>query len=314
MSRLLTARSDASIAVILPCYNEAATIAEVVHSFRRALPRADIYVYDNNSSDDTRRVAAEAGAIVRRETRQGKGHVVRRMFADVEADAYVLVDGDSTYDASMAPALVDQLFDDRLDMVVAARAADTEAAFRPGHTFGNKALTGTIRMLFGTDLKDLLSGYRVFSKRFAKSFPGTAAGFEIETELTVYAMEISAPMVEVETRYFSRPENSSSKLKTFRDGFAILFTIMRLFQQERPLTSFGTLGCLLLLISVAFFLPILHEYETTGLVPRFPTLIAVGTLGLAGLGSTALGLVLSNICQSRRELRRLFYLSRSSRL
>ena len=238
------------VAVLVPCYNEASAIAKVVADFRAALPGATVYVYDNNSSDDTVEAAKAAGAVVRRETHQGKGHVVRRMFNDIEADIYLLVDGDATYDAPSAPAMIGKLTEDRLDMVVAARVDRDESAYRPGHRAGNWLLTGLVAHIFGRAFTDMLSGYRVFSRRFVKSFPILSGGFEIETELTVHALELELPVGEVATPYYSRPSGSASKLNTWRDGFRILRTLLKLYRTERPLPFFGALGLALIIISI----------------------------------------------------------------
>jgi glycosyltransferase involved in cell wall biosynthesis len=298
------------IAVLIPCYNEEKTVSQVVENFRHVLPEAEIYVYDNNSKDETARLAAEAGAIVRVEGRQGKGNVMRRMFSDIEADAYVLVDGDNTYDAASAPEMITKLLTDRLDMVVGTRLTTfDETAFRPGHEWGNKILTGVVSLLFGHQLTDMLSGYRVFSRRFVKSFPALAEGFETETELTVHALELRMPVAEVVTPYGMRPPGSESKLRTYRDGFRILRTIINLFKEERPLSFFSLLFILLAVISVALVIPIFITYIQTGKVPRFPTaILSTGIMTLAFL-SLACGFILDTVTLGRRELKRLNYLS-----
>jgi len=297
------------IAVLVPCYNEERTIADVVAGFRAALPMAEIYVYDNNSRDRTMEVARAAGAIVRSESLQGKGNVVRRMFADIEADAYVMVDGDNTYHAPSAPMLVAKLLDERLDMVVGARVDTEQAAYRPGHRFGNKMLTGFVAQLFGERFKDILSGYRVFSRRFAKSFPALAKGFETETELTVHALELRMPVAELPTPYGVRPEGSASKLNTYRDGLRILMLILRLFREERPLQFFSYLFTLLFVVSLLISVPVVVTYLATGLVPRLPTaVLATGIMLLAFL-SLVCGLILDTVTRGRRELRRLSYLA-----
>lgn len=300
--------SDPAVAVLIPCFNEEAAIFDVVTGFRAALPEAAIYVYDNNSTDRTIERAREAGAVVRRESRQGKGHVVRRMFADVEADVYVLVDGDLTYQADAAPAMVAKLLEDSLDMVTGVRLANEQAAYRSGHRFGNRLLTGFVSMLFNARVADMLSGYRVLSRRLVKSFPVSSRGFEIETELTVHALELDMAVGEHPTTYLPRPEESESKLNTFADGFAILMTILRLLQLERPLQVFGGLGLILMLLAAGFAMPVVLEYVETGLVPRFPTLIVSASLGVAGLLSVFSGAILSAVAHSRSETRRLFYL------
>ncbi|MEW6151447.1 MAG: glycosyltransferase family 2 protein [Bradyrhizobium sp.] len=297
------------IAVLVPCYNEEATVAAVVAGFRKALPSAEIYVYDNNSRDRTAAVAREAGAIVRSEGRQGKGHVVRRMFADVEADVYVLVDGDATYDAPSAPRMIDRLLDDHLDMVVGLRIDQVRSAYRFGHRAGNRMLTGFLSSTFGHAFKDILSGYRVFSRRFVKSFPVLSDGFEIETELAVYALELSLPVAELETPYYARPEGSFSKLNTWRDGFRILGTMLKLYRSERPLRFFTAIGILLALASVILAIPIVITFIETGLVPRLPTAVLSMGLMIMALLSASSGLVLDTVTRGRREMKMLAYLS-----
>jgi len=300
------------IAVLLPCYNEATAIAQTIAGFRAALPDAVIYVYDNNSMDDTRAVAATAGAVVRSEKMQGKGNVVRRMFADVDADVYVMADGDATYDAAVAPALVKQLLDDNLDMVVGARKSEVEAAYRRGHKLGNAMLTGMLTQLFGRSFSDILSGYRVFSRRFVKSFPVLSSGFEIETEISVHALELRMPVAEQVTAYAARPEGSESKLNTYRDGWRILNTIVTLFRIERPLLFFGGVGLAFGVVAVILAVPLIMTYMHTGLVPRLPTaVLVVGLMILAALSFTC-GLILDTVVRGRREVRRLAYLSFSA--
>ncbi|MDP9196616.1 MAG: glycosyltransferase family 2 protein [Pseudomonadota bacterium] len=300
--------STLSIAVIVPCYNEEAAIGKVVRDFRAALPGATIYVYDNNSRDCTVEVARGAGAIVRTETLQGKGNVMRRMFADVEADVYVLVDGDDTYDAASAPALVKKLLDERLDMVNGARVTDIQAAYRPGHRLGNVVLTGMVGLIFGSRFSDMLSGYRVFSRRFVKTFPALARGFETETELTVHALELRMPTAEVKTPYKDRPPGSVSKLNTFRDGFRILLTIVTLVKEERPLQFFTAIFAALALLSLGFGIPVVMEFLDTGMVPRFPTAILASALMLLAFLALTCGLVLETVTRGRREMKRLRYL------
>ena len=297
------------IAVLVPCYNEEAAVATVIAGFRKALPSAEIYVYDNNSRDRTAEVAREAGAIVRSERRQGKGHVVRRMFADVEADVYVLVDGDATYDAPSAPRMIDRLLDDHLDMVVGLRVDQVQAAYRLGHRTGNRMLTGFLSSTFGHTFKDILSGYRVFSRRFVKSFPVLSDGFEIETELAVYALELSLPVAEVETPYYARPEGSFSKLNTWRDGFHILGTMLKLYRSERPLRFFTVIGILIGLASIILAIPIVITFIETGLVPRLPTAVLSMGLMIMALLSVSSGLVLDTVTRGRREMKLLAYLS-----
>lgn len=297
------------IAVLVPCYNEEAAVATVVADFRKALPGAEIYVYDNNSRDNTAAVAREAGAIVRSERRQGKGHVVRRMFADVEADIYVLVDGDATYDAPSAPRMIDKLLEEHLDMVVGLRIDQSQAAYRLGHRAGNRMLTGFLSSTFGHAFKDILSGYRVFSRRFVKSFPVLSDGFEIETELAVYALELSLPVAEVETPYYARPEGSFSKLNTWRDGFRILGTMLKLYRSERPLRFFTVIGILLALAAITLAIPIVVTFIETGLVPRLPTAVLSMGLTIVAMLSVSSGLVLDTVTRGRREMKMLAYLS-----
>jgi len=297
------------IAVILPCYNEEAAIGATIAGFREALPGARIYVFDNNSSDRTVEVALAAGAIVRTERMQGKGHVVRRMFSDVEADIYVMADGDATYDASAAPGMIRMMLDERLDMVVGARKSEIEAAYRRGHRFGNRMLTGLLARLFGRTFSDILSGYRVFSRRFVKSFPVLSAGFEIETEISIHALELQMPVGEVVTQYGARPEGSASKLSTYRDGWRILWTIASLFRLEKPMLFFGLIGAALALLAIILAIPLGLTYLQTGLVPRLPTaLLATGLMILAFLNGFC-GLILATVVRGRREVRRLAYLS-----
>ena len=297
------------VAVLLPCYNEEHAIAKVVGDFRAALPEATIYVYDNNSTDHTADAARKAGAVVRRESHQGKGYVVRRMFNDIEADIYLLVDGDATYDAASAPAMVAKLADERLDMVVASRIDREEAAYRRGHRAGNRLLTGFVAHMFGRAFSDILSGYRVFSRRFVKSFPILSGGFEIETELTVHALELDLPVGEVATPYYSRPQGSASKLSTWSDGFRILSTVFKLYRAERPLSLFGGLGIALAIISIGLAIPIFITYVQEGLVPRLPTaVLSTGLMMLAFL-SLACGLILDTVTRGRRELKLLAYLA-----
>jgi len=297
------------IAVILPCYNEEAAIGKTVRDFHAALPDAKIYVYDNNSRDQTAAVAREAGAIVRTELRQGKGNVMRRMFADVEADIYVLADGDDTYDASVAPALIKKLVEEGLDIVTGRRVHTEAAAYRAGHVFGNRMLTGLTAMMFNVKLGDTLSGYRVMSRRFVKSFPFTAEGFGIETELTVHAVRLQMPMAEVDTAYKERPAGSVSKLSTYRDGFKILFTIAQMLREERPLLFFSAIGAVFALIAAILGASIVIEFVKTGLVPRLPTaLLATGLMVIAFL-SVMSGLILDTVTRGRWANKRLAYLS-----
>ena len=297
------------VAVLLPCRDEEAAIAQTVAAFRAALPEAEIYVYDNASGDRTAEVAAAAGAIVRREERPGKGHVVRRMFADVEADYYVLADGDATYDAASAPGMIDRARADALDMVAGARRHSDAAAYRRGHRFGNRLLTGLVQYVFERRFEDMLTGYRVFSRRFVKTFPATSRGFEIETELTVHALQMRLPCAETPTPYGARPEGSASKLSTIRDALRILRAIGFLAKEEKPLSVFAGAALVLALPSAVLFASVLAEYMATGLVPRLPSLVvATGGIGLAAL-SVVCALVLDTVARGRREARWLAYLS-----
>jgi glycosyltransferase involved in cell wall biosynthesis len=297
------------IAVLLPCYNEEAAIAATVAGFRAALPGATIYVYDNNSRDRTREIAAEAGAVVRSERQQGKGHVVRRMFADVDADVYVMADGDLTYDPQAAPAMVDLLLAEQLDMVVGTRRHEAKQAYRGGHVLGNRLFTGLLAGLFGRSFSDIFSGYRVFSRRFVKSFPVLSSGFEIETEISVHALELRMPVGEIETIYAARPEGSESKLSTFSDGWRILRTIVTLYRVERPALFYGAIGALLLIAAVLLAIPLVVTYMHTGLVPRFPTAILVTGMTIVAVLCFFAGLILDTVTRGRREIRRLAYLA-----
>jgi glycosyltransferase involved in cell wall biosynthesis len=302
-------RATPSIAVILPCFNEEAAIAATVRGFRDALPGAAIYVYDNNSSDRTREVAAEAGAIVRTERQQGKGHVVRRMFADIDADVYVMADGDLTYDPKSAPEMVEMLLAGQLDMVVGTRRHEENHAYRGGHVLGNKLFTGLLSGLFGRSFSDIFSGYRVFSRRFVKSFPVLSEGFEIETEMSVHALELRMPVGEVETVYAARPEGSHSKLSTYGDGWRILKTIVNLYRVERPVLFYGASGALLVIAAILLAIPLVQTYLKTGLVPRFPTAILVTGMVIVAVLCFFAGLILNTVTRGRREVRRLAYLS-----
>jgi glycosyltransferase involved in cell wall biosynthesis len=297
------------VAVLVPCFNEETAVATVVADFRRALPDAEIYVYDNNSTDRTRAVARDAGAEVRSERRQGKGHVVRRMFADIDADVYVLVDGDATYDAASAPRLIAALLDDHLDMVVGARIDQAQGAYRLGHRTGNRLLTGFLSAVFGQAFKDVLSGYRVFSRRFVKTFPVLSDGFEIETELSVHALELAMPVAEIETPYFERPHGSFSKLNTWRDGFRILGTILKLYRSEKPLRFFGIIALSLAMLSVGLAIPVVITFLETGLVPRVPTAVLSTGLMIVAVLAASSGLVLDTVTRGRREIKLLAYLA-----
>nr|WP_028969931.1 glycosyltransferase family 2 protein [Sphingomonas sp. URHD0057] len=297
------------IAVLLPCYNEEAAIAATVAGFRAALPGAVVYVYDNNSGDGTRAAAVKAGAIVRTERQQGKGNVVRRMFADIDADVYVMADGDLTYDPKAAPAMVDQLVGEQLDMVVGTRRHEEKGAYRGGHVLGNRLFTGLLSGLFGRSFSDIFSGYRVFSRRFVKSFPVLSAGFEIETEMSVHALELRMPVGEVETAYAARLEGSHSKLSTWSDGWRILKTIVTLYRVERPVLFYGGIGALLLALAIVLSIPLIVTYLHTGLVPRVPTAILVTGMTIVAVLCVFAGLILDTVTRGRREVRRLAYLS-----
>ncbi len=297
------------IAVLAPCYNEAAAIAQVVADFKAALPEAAIYVYDNNSTDDTVAVATAAGAIVRREPRRGKGNVVRRMYADIEADVYVLVDGDDTYEAAASRPMVDRLLAEQLDMINGKRVTDIQAAYRAGHRLGNAVLTGIVRKLFGDPINDMLSGYRVMSRRFVKSFPLIAEGFGIETEMTVHALQLKMPIAEMPCRYKDRPPGSASKLRTYKDGWLILNTIVGLVRQEYPMAFFGAISAVLTLISVILAYPVVVTFAKTGLVPRFPTAVLATGIMLAAFLSLTAGVILGSVTRGRWEVKRLQYLA-----
>jgi len=297
------------IAVLLPCFNEEATIGATVEGFLSALPSATIYVYDNNSRDRTRELAAAAGAVVRSERQQGKGNVVRRMFADIDADVYLMADGDLTYDPASAPQMVDMLLADQLDMVVGTRRHEAKDAYRGGHVIGNRLFTGLLARLFGRSFNDIFSGYRAFSRRFVKSFPVLSSGFEIETEMSVHALELRMPVGEVETRYLARPEGSESKLSTYGDGWRILRTIGTLYRVERPVLFYGTIAALLLVVAVILSIPLVITYIETGLVPRVPTAILVTGMTIVAVLCFFAGLILDTVTRGRREVRRLAYLS-----
>jgi glycosyltransferase involved in cell wall biosynthesis len=304
----LRPRTGQRLAVLVPCFNEEAAIAKVVTDFRAVLPEAAIYVYDNNSTDRTAEVARAAGALVRRELHQGKGNVVRRMFADVDADIYVLVDGDATYDAPSARTMIARLLEDRLDMVAAARVEEDATAYRPGHRTGNRLLTSFFASVFNATFTDILSGYRVFSRRFVKSFPVLSRGFEIETELAVHALELELAVAEIPTPYYARPEGSVSKLSTWRDGMRILATMVGLYRSERPLAFFSGLGIVLAIVSVGLALPIFATYFEQGTVPRIPTAILSTGLMLLAFLSIVAGLVLDTVTRGRREMKLIAYL------
>ncbi len=300
--------SAPEVAILIPCYNESTTIAKVVHDFRRVLPNAAIYVYDNRSWDDTAAKAVEAGAIVRREDMQGKGNVVRRMFRDVEADFYIMVDGDDTYDAEIAPQMLRLAMEEPCDLVNCIRRETEEEAYRIGHRFGNLMLTGMVRYIFGNRVQDMLSGYKVLSRRFVKSFPALSGGFDIETELTVHALELSMPVAHVMGGYRGRPEGSESKLHTFRDGLRILWLISILFKHERPLQFFSWIGLVLMLISLTLGIPVVLQFLQTGLVIRLPTAVLAMGIMLVAFLSFVTGLILDTVTRGRREVKILTYL------
>jgi glycosyltransferase involved in cell wall biosynthesis len=297
------------LAVLVPCFNEGDSIFQVVESFKNHLPEADIYVYDNNSTDQTGAQAHKAGAIVRSESRQGKGRVVCRMFSDIEADVYVLVDGDGTYDASAAKRMILTLLDGQFDVINGKRIESHEKNYRPGHRLGNFLLTGLVARIFSRQFSDMLSGYKVFSRRYVKSFPRLSEGFEIETQLTIHALQMEMPVAEVETTYSNRVEGSESKLNTYRDGFRILRTILKIFLTEKPVLFFNLVASIIAVTMIALFMPIFMDYRQTGLVPRFPTLLGIVGLGVAMLISIVSGYLLEAISASRKETRRLHYLS-----
>jgi len=295
------------IAVLLPCHNEARTVADVVKGFRAELPHADIYVFDNLSTDDTAAAAGAAGAIVRREPEKGKGNVVRRMFADIDADIYVMADGDRTYDPHNVHDLIACLIENGLDMVIGKRSQE-QTAYRRGHLLGNRIFNLTVEWLFGRGMSDMLSGYRVFSRRFVKSFPALSSGFEIETELTIHALDLRMPFAEVPVPYYDRPDGSSSKLRTLTDGMKILKTIVLLLKDVRPFLFFGTIAGILAGVSIAFALPIFVTFLKTGLVPKFPTAILCTGLMILSFLSLASGVILDSVSRFRRETKRLIYL------
>lgn len=311
---MIQSKTHSSVAVIIPCYNEEATVEATVKSFKKALPDARIYVFDNNSKDATSAVAEKAGAVVRFVKLAGKGNVVRRMFADVDADIYVMVDGDATYDAASAPKMIKKLIDENLDMVVGCRTEEStdNDNYRPGHRLGNKLLTGSVQKMFNGEFTDMLSGYRAFSRRFAKSFTADSVGFETETELTVHALELRLPYGEVATPYFERPEGSESKLSTYKDGLRILKMIIRLYSNERPLRFWGIVGSLFLVIAGLSVIPVFIDFAETGQVERFPTLIAATSIGVAGLLFLTIGLVLRTVTKGRKEAKHLTYLATPS--
>jgi len=302
-------KEDVEIAVIVPCFNEAMSIAKVTRDFYEALPGATVYVYDNNSTDGSAEIARKAGAVVRREPRQGKGVVVRRMFADIEADLFVMVDGDDTYEAAAGPRMVRRMLEEGLDMVNGVRVPVSGGVYRPGHEFGNRMLSSIVRFLFGRGNRDMLSGYRVFSRRFVKSFPAMSTGFEIETELTIHALELQMPSAEETTIFTDRVEGSESKLHSISDGFRILFTIIRLLKQEKPVGFFGALSLAFAAISLSFAYPIVIEFYQTGLVPRLPTAVLSASTMLLACLSLVCGLILDTVTRGRQEAKRMRYLA-----
>ena len=296
------------VAVIVPCLDEAAAVGKVVDDLRAALPHAVVYVYDNGSTDRTAEVAARHGAVVRREPRPGKGNVIRRAFADVDADTYVLIDGDDTYDASAVGDLLRVLVTEGLDHVVGTREASTLTAYRRGHAAGNRALNTVVSRLFGEPVTDMLSGYRVMSRRFVKSFPAISRGFEVETELTVHAVNLRVPQREVPVGFRDRAEGSESKLRTYRDGFAILSWILRLARFERPLLVHSVLGALLVVVALVLGIPVVVEFFQIGRVPKFPTAILASALVMIATLVTALGFILDAVRRAADEASRLAYL------
>lgn len=302
-------KDNLDIAVLIPCYNESVTISAVIDKFQEYLPSSTIYVYDNNSTDDTAKIAGQHGAIVRNEPQQGKGHVVRRMFSDIDATIYVLVDGDGTYDASSILLMIDTLLESHCDMVNGHRITDSQKAYRFGHQFGNHFLTGMVSWIFGKRSCDMLSGYRVFSRRFVKSFPALSTGFEIETELTIHALSLNMPIVDVPTRYMERHEESVSKLNTYKDGFRILWKILLMTKEERPFFFFSIVFAILAALSLVLGIPVALEWLETGLVPRFPTAILSASIMLLAFLSLTTGLILDSVARGRKEIKRLHYLN-----
>lgn len=301
------------VSVVIPCFNEEASIERVIEDFKEALPSASIYVCDNNSTDRTIEMAKNAGAIVKLEAQQGKGNVVRRMFADVDADVFVLVDGDNTYEAAAAPRMVDLLVAEGLDMITGCRVTDIKEAYRPGHKFGNWMLTGLVASIFGKRTKDMLSGYRVFSRRFVKSFPALSRGFEIETEFTVHALELRMPITDVDTVYIDRLPGSESKLSTFKDGFRILRMIVNLVKEERPFQFFSVVSAILVVIALILGYPVVSEFLETGLVPRLPTAVLAASIVVIAVLSFLAGIILDTVTLGRREMKRLHYLAQRTR-
>jgi len=306
-------KTPSNIAVLLPCHNEAAAIKNVIKAFQQSLPSAKIYVYDNCSTDDTAKIAKASGAIVCHEPQKGKGNVIRRMFADIDADIYVLADGDLTYDANAAPKLIEKLISENLDMVVGTRIDNQQSdIYRAGHRFGNSLFNRFVRFLFGNKFTDILSGYRVFSKRFIKSFPAVSRGFDTEVELTIHSLELRLPVAEIATEYAARPEGSESKLRSYRDGIRILLRILVMLKESRPLFFFGSIAGIFALLAIGLAFPLLITYVKTGLVPRMPTAILSTGMMLIAVISFTCGIVLDSVCRGRREKKYLRYLSHSS--
>jgi glycosyltransferase involved in cell wall biosynthesis len=309
LAEALSSAGPLQIAVLIPCHNEEVAIGKVISGFAQALPAAKIYVYDNNSTDRTIEVARAAGAFVVSERLQGKGNVVRRMFSDVHADIYVLVDGDDTYEASSAPAMIELLLSDGADMVTGTRVTEIAAAYRPGHRMGNVTLTGIVSLVFGSRCTDMLSGYRIFSRRFVKTFPALSSGFETETELTIHALELRMPLAEMETPYRDRAAGSTSKLSTYKDGLRILFTIIRLIKEERPLYVFAFIALVVFVAAMVLGIPLIIEFERIHLVPRLPTAVLSAALVMLSFLSLVCGLVMDSLALARKEAKRLAYLS-----
>ena len=306
----MTDLSSLRIAAIVPCYNEEAAVATVVHDLKAAVPGMQVYVYDNASTDRTAEVAAAAGAIVRSERRKGKGNVVRRAFGDVDADVYLLIDGDDTYEAAAAERMIRTLVDEQLDHVLGVRTQPegVESAYRPGHETGNRLFNRLVGWLFGEPVTDMLSGYRIFSKRFVKSFPALSREFEIETELTVHSMRLRVPQREVQVGFKDRPEGSESKLRTYHDGFRILNLIAQLVRWERPLFFYSLLAALLVLVGFALGVPVIVDYAQTGLVPRLPTALLATAFVLLGVLAALAGMIFAGALRARLEAARLAYL------
>lgn len=302
---------EKKIAVLIPCYNESKTVAKVVKDYKKMLPEADIYVYDNNSTDDTDKIAKKAGAIVKYERRQGKGNVIRTMFKEIEADCYLMIDGDDTYPAEHAREMVDLVLDDKVDMVIGDRLSSTyfEENKRPFHNFGNKLVRGLINLLFKSNVRDIMTGYRAFSYDFVKTFPVLSKGFEIETEMTIHALDKNFYLKEIPVQYRDRPKGSESKLNTYSDGIKVLKTIARLFKEYKPMQFFGLFSALFFIITLVFGIPVFVEYFQTGLVERFPTLIFSGFMLIVSLLSLICGIILEVVVKKNRQLFELFLIN-----